>query len=302
MMALRTLGLGYLLTFTLSATAQTGAVNTLAMWSRKPGNFSDIENPDKSNLKTLDLSKFKLQKRIMRDAQYDRDVTYKGIPLTQVLNSYKPSEHDNMVILHFDNGMAIPLMLDPSVLSRLDPFLALEICEPKTDCVTSFPSIGKDEVYGLSDDPRPLTFTWNKVVVSKEWHPAVPASKSGIFSPWRHSDSLAGIEFVNATAYYRQFEFDKGAGEKVFKARCQFCHSIRNVGAHYGWDYATPLAIYEKRSPEHLLNHVKYPKVQAKKKGLMMPTQDDVTLGEMQALWQWMKAGAKRKTLPPYQP
>ncbi|MBM4252962.1 MAG: cytochrome c [Deltaproteobacteria bacterium] len=301
-MILRKLTSAFLLAAPLSAYGQAGAVNSLALWSRKPGNFTDIENPEKNNLKTLDLSHFKLQKRTMRDAQYERDVTYKGIPLSQILSSYKPSDQDDMAILHFDNGMAIPLMLEPGVLSRLDPFLALEICETKTECVTSFPSIGKDEVYGLSDDPRPLTFTWNKIVVSKEWHPAVPAGKSGIFSPWRHVDSLAGIEFVNAAAYYRQFEFGKGSGEKVFKARCQFCHGIRNVGARYGWDYATPLAIYEKRSPEHLLNHVKYPKVLAKKKGLMMPTQDDVTLSEMQALWQWMKTGAKRKSLPAYQP
>lgn len=301
-MTLRLISLGYLITSALTAYGQMGAVNSLAMWSRKPGNFSDIENPEKNNLKTLDLTQFKMQKRTMHDAQYDREVTYKGVPLTQILSSYKPNDHDNMVILHFDNGMAIPIMLNPDVLSRLDPFLALEICENKNECVTSFPSISKDEVYGLSDDPRPLTFTWNKLVVSKAWHPAVPASKIGIFSPWRHADSLAGVEFVNASAYYRQFEFGRGAGERVFTARCQFCHGIRNIGARYGWDYATPLPIYEKRSPEHLLNHVKYPKVLAKKKGLMMPTQDDVTLPEMQALWQWMKVGAKRKTLPAYQP
>jgi hypothetical protein len=47
---------------------------------------------------------------------------------------------------------------------------------------------------------------------------------------------------------------------------------------------------------------VKYPKVLAKKMGLMMPNQEDVTLPEMQALWRWMKQAASVKNLPAYQP
>jgi hypothetical protein len=68
-----------------------------------------------------------------------------------------------------------------------------------------------------------------------------------------------------------------------------------------GWDFVHPLPIYEKRSPEILLNHIKYPKIRAKQMGLMMPTQPDMEISEAESLWKWLKLAAQKPT-PEYRP
>ena len=56
-----------------------------------------------------------------------------------------------------------------------------------------------------------------------------------------------------------------------------------------------------KRTPETLLNHVKYPKAMAMKMGLMMPPQPDVNESDIKEVWRFMKNAAGRR-LNPYKP
>ena len=65
------------------------------------------------------------------------------------------------------------------------------------------------------------------------------------------------------------------------------------IGARHGWDMVEPLPLWQKRRPDSLFNHVKYPIADATRRGLMMPTQKDVTSGEMFLLWKWMESVAK---------
>lgn len=297
-----------ILTFGLAmaASSQTPApsdatVNSISLWTRHAGAYSDDQNPTKGKPQSFDLENAKLVKRRMFDAQYGQTATYRGLPLVELLKAYKRGGADDLAILHFANGMAVPVPLNPEEVKRLDAFVAVEICSAKNSCTKEFPEVAKEDAFSVTDDPRPITFTWNKLVVPTLWHPDVPEARKHIFSPWHHVDTLAGVEFVNSEAYYRQFDLGEAGGQQVFRERCQYCHAARYVGARYGWDFVTPLPIYEKRPPEQLLNHVKYPKARAKSMGLMMPTQSDVTADEMKAIWRWMKKAANH-TLPKYKP
>lgn len=268
------------------------------MWSRHAGSHSDDAQIPKDQMRDVYVSQFKLERRKKSDEQYHRPETFLGIPLVTLIKSYKPKFQDNAVILHFANGMAVPLPLDDDVLAKLDVFVATKICPAKGPCAAEFPSVSRDDVYSVTSDPLPLTFKWNKVVVSDPWHPNVPKARSQIFSPWRHVDTLTGLEFVHWDKYAGQFQLGAPEGEKVFFERCQFCHGVRHVGASFGWDVVIPLPLHEKRTPETLHNHVKYPKIQAREMGISMPTQGDVTPEEMRAVWAWMKLAQKQKLKP----
>lgn len=276
-------------------------VNGITLWSRKKGRFSDDQNPTKARPMTVDVADRTLVRRRMRDAQYGREVTVRGLRVADLIALYRPASHDDLALLHFENGMLIPLPLDAATLAKVDAFLAVSICATGGRCTGEFPSVAKEDAYAVTNDPRPITFSWNKIVVPSAWHPEVPSSRTPAFSPWRHADSLIGIEFVSARAYYAQFALGEPEGLAVFRERCQFCHGARYVGAQYGWDFVTPLPLFEKRTPETLLNHVKYPKVSARDSGLMMPPQSDVTADEMTAIWRWMRKSAA-KPLPAYRP
>jgi mono/diheme cytochrome c family protein len=272
----------------------------ITIWSRKSANYTDNLNPQLLRVKEMDLHKIDLVRVTRVDAQYGRKETYLGIPLTKILAEYKPQSHDDAVILHFSNGMRIPLPLES--LAQHQVFLALKICPKKEACSQSFPAIEKDDAYMVGADPRPIVFHGNKIVVDKLFHPNAPERKKMAFSPWNHIDSLIGLETINSEAYQKQFSFGAEAGQNVFQMRCQFCHSVRYVGAAFGWDFVTPLPIYEKRTSQSLLNHVKYQKTRAAEMGLMMPNQADISEGEVSALWLWMRKAAKINTLPSYKP
>lgn len=292
----------FILTMTMqSIEAYADTAHTIVLWTRKNGAFSDDQNPDKLRPMTVDVDRLKLKQRRTKDAQYGLEMSYRGVPLADVINLYKPQAHDDLMFLHFENGMAIPLPLNTDSVTRLNAFLAVEVCQEKNKCNKEFPVISKEDAYSVTDDPRPITFTWNKLSVPSLWLPNVPENRKNIFSPWHHADTLTGIEFVNSKAYYSQFAVGESEGQHVFQERCQFCHGVRYVGANFGWDFVKPLPLYAKRPPNQLLNHVKYPKARAKDTGLMMPTQTDVTLSEMKAIWKWMRKTAQGK-LPAYKP
>ena len=86
-----------------------------------------------------------------------------------------------------------------------------------------------------------------------------------------------------------------------FKERCASCYGVRMVGATFGWDVVGAIPLFEKRSREQLLHHVKYPKVQAKEMGLMMPAQKDITNSEIDEIWTLFRKLAQ-KPLKSYAP
>lgn len=274
----------------------------ISMWTRKKGSFGDDQNPSKGRVTDLDLMTLKLQRRSLVDLQYGRKLSFRGIPLVEVLKSYERHGGDDLALLHFDNGMIVPVPVSGGALAKINAFVAVGVCEPKGTCASEFEPVAKADAYSVTNDPRPIEFAANKLVVGDAWHPETEGRPEGGFSPWRYVDSLSGVEFVNAAAYYRQFELGDAAGLAVFRHRCQFCHGVRYVGATFGWDFVKPLALYEKRPPDQLLNHVKYPKTYAKERGLMMPAQTDIDATEIKSVWLWMRSAALRQKMPSYSP
>ena len=279
-----------------------GGVNVIAAWHRLPGQYSDIENPERGKVMALDPYAIKRGMRFKRlyDVQYGEKRAYMGIPLTALMGAYKHRGNHQFAILHFEHGMQVPIRI--SDIKRLDLFLATETCRTRAaDCTTTFEAVERRDVYGEEEDPRPLGFSWNKLVVSKRWHPGTRVEEPTGFLPWMHVGTLTGIEFADEGAYNAQFVVGTSGGEKIFQKRCQYCHGARSVGARFGWDFVSPLPLYEKRPVDNLLNHVKYRKAMAQQMGIQMPPQKDFEPEEVQMLWQWMRDVA-RQPLKRYTP
>ena len=133
----------------------------------------------------------------------------------------------------------------------------------------------------------------------------MPAANQDLFSPWKHVDSLTGIELVSAKAYYAQLDVDPDpkvrAGFRLFQQSCQFCHGARKVGAAFGWDFVEPTPIYSYRGGKNLFYHVKYKPLDATAKGLLMPALSYMTEEDAAALSRWLRAVAT-KPMPSYAP
>jgi len=272
------------------------------LWTRKPGSYADGTNWPKGNQVRFDLDAHLGKAQDRYDFQYGRKYPFRGVLLKDVILSYKAPPEADTVLLHFANRMIVPIPRDESVLDRLGVLVAREVRIGKS-WSKKFPSRSKnDPIYS---DPRPINFSGNKLVVASAWHPGADKQGQSGFTPWRFSDALTGVEFVNRAAYERQFLVDDSpstqAGLGEFMGRCAFCHSARQIGSRFGWDFVDPLPTYKQKAPEHLLNHVKYPKWDALERGLMMPAQKDVTSGEIFLLWKWMEAVAT-KPAKPYAP
>ncbi len=267
-----------------------GGVNVIAAWQRLPGQYSDVENPERGQVMALDpyASKRAMRYKRLYDVQYESKRSYMGVPLSTLINSYKHRGSHQFVILHFEHGMQVPIRV--SDVKRQGLFLATEACNARgLDCTTAFEAVSRRDVYGTDEDPRPLEFTWNKVVISKRWHPGTRSEEPRGFLPWMHVGTLTGIEFADEDAYKNQFVVGASGGEQIFQKRCQYCHSARSVGARFGWDFVSPLPLYEKRPIDNLLNHVKYRKAMAQQLGIQMPPQKDFEPEEVKLLWQWMR-------------
>lgn len=288
----------------LSTFAAAGECDSIKIWTRKAGDYSgSAENlPDREV--TIPLTSLKTKVRRLVDTQYTGEKSFKVQPLEDIIASYKRDGKLDLVLLHFQNKMVVPLSLDESESFKNKIFLATAI---STDgkWTSEFPIVVRpDETLR---DPRPIRFCGNKLVVTKPFSFRLAGQNMTPkpFTPWRHVDSLVSIEFAEKNAYYAQFDIGKSAqsaeGFQVFKNRCQFCHGVQRVGADLGWDYAGPIPAYEKRPAASLFLHVKYEKVDSFRLGTIMPPQSDIQEHEATVLWQWLKDVAKLK-LHPYQP
>ncbi len=269
-------------------------VMTLELWTRAPGAYENVTNPKKLNLQTFEMT-HPVSAQLF-DVQYEKNSEYQGNFLHEIVERYAPARPSDTILLHFDNRMVIPLPLDLVRKGSFEIFVAMALKDGKT-FTRNFPALAKPSERWR--DPRPLVFQGNKLVVSKPWHPGFGKVKTSGFLPWKMAGSLVGIEWIDAASYREQFAVDQSPevrkGQQVFLERCVYCHAVRQVGGRRGWDFVDPLPIFSKRSNETLHAQVKYTKLDALERGLMMPAQPDFTEDEATALWYWMRAAAKGK-------
>jgi mono/diheme cytochrome c family protein len=239
------------------------------------------------------------------DAQYEQRFPFRGIRLRDVLLRHEPPPSADTALLHFANGMIIPLPFrDETAMERLDPFVAvaIKIGEGKRAWTRHFPALSREnEEY---TDIRPTTFAWNKLVVKQRWHPYLPAGVASTFSPWMYADTLVAIEFVAEEPYFRQFDIDHAPethqGFEIFRQTCAFCHGARNIGAKFGSDMVWPRPIYEYQRPfARFYFHVTFRAPDAAQHGLMMPALSHMTREDARDVWLWLQVIARRN-MPEY--
>ncbi|MBX7097721.1 MAG: hypothetical protein K1X89_08415 [Myxococcaceae bacterium] len=272
---------------TLALSASLAHASSIAVWTHGTG-------PALPAKALLDLETLPSEVKELADPQYDGERRwYRGVALQAVLERTPPGPGVDLALLHFQNGMVIPVPFqDPAVLKKLGVFVALATSygAPDSGFVDTFEPAAKPGAQ--KTDRRPLRFDGNKLVVSSAWHPMVTAKASATFNPWRFADSLVAIEYVDEAAWYGQFEVSQAtrAGAASFRGRCQFCHGARKVGAGYGWDFVEPYPLYKHRQSGSLLLHTKYRELDAAERGLMMPAFAEITAPEVEGLWQWLEA------------
>lgn len=290
------------------ASAAPAAVDgsEIEIWVRKPGPATAASDSASIRREVVKLDSLPLVEAKRVDIQYHGAFTYRGIEIRSVIDRYHPPEGVDLALLHFANGMQIPLALrgdDLAKPSASAPFLARAMqMQPRGPMrVGRFPGVSRPRSGFV--DVRPITFAGNKVVVSDDRHPDIPAAAQGVLTPWQQADSLTGIELVSRAPYYAQFDVDPAAkgGHKLFTQSCQFCHGVRKVGAAFGWDFAEPTPIYEYRGERNLFHHIKYKPLDASARGLLMPALSYMTEEDAQAIWLWLKA-VGTKPLRPYAP
>jgi hypothetical protein len=285
------------------AAPPAAAPSTVEIWIRGAGPLQGDKAP-RARSQALNLDQLPLVDSQRFDAQYGASRAFRGIALASVIASFAPDPALDVAILHFANGMAVPVPFrDVAAMKRLDPFIARGMeTHPKGPVRANFfPDISRK---GATEDPRPIKFSGNKLVVPVLWHPSLREAAQPAFSPWRHVDTLTSIELVASRPYYGQFDVGGDGwavrGLALFKESCQFCHGIRKVGAQFGWDFVEPTPIYSYRKPvRNLFLHVAYKPLDAAERGLMMPAMKYMSEDEAALLWQWLKAVAT-KPMPAY--
>lgn len=250
---------------------------------------------ERSRRMTLDGSASRESERY--DAQYDETRRVRGTTLRELLRLYAPPASVDLAILHFANGMAIPVPFrDERAMQRLEPLVATETAKAggKEPLSRAFPSIARKDA---AADSRPIQFLENKVVVAERWHPDVPTGRRPPFSPWAHADSLIGIELVASVPYFAQFDVAMEAsgrrGLALFRENCQFCHRIGDVGATFGWDLLAATRDERFReSAAHLYHNVAFKPRNAPELGLMMPALAFLTEEDAGYLLAWLQSFA----------
>lgn len=274
-------------------------VRAIETWTRSLGAGGDDAT---EKLTPISLAEFPLQSFERLDPQYGKKLTFRGFPLQALLDKARPPSTTDLALLHFANGMTIPLPFrDAVAMKRLDPMVARTLFSG--DKAQPLPPVTR-KAREYVDIPA-LQFEGNKIVVAEDWHPMLAPEAKG-WSPWRQADTLVAIEFVIATPYYAQFDVgssdDAHAGFELFKQNCQFCHGARKVGAKYGWDFVEPVPIFQwKGSPHRLYLHIAFRRLDAPERNQMMPALKHMTEADAGKLWLWLEA-LGTKPLRPYTP
>ncbi len=267
----------------LHAAAETKPGAAIEIWIRGSDRPDQPRSPHERS-SHVNLDRIALARVERYDAQYARVGKYRGIPVKSLLDRFAPDASLDLAILHFANGMAVPLRFrDEVTMRRLSPFIARG---PR------FPSIPKQDT---PLDRRPIEFAGNKLVVADRWHPDVLPETQPAFSPWTHVDTVVGIELVSAAPYDAQFQAGGEAGVErgltLFRQSCQFCHGVHQIGATFGWDFVDSAPIYDyKDSAANLYHNVAYKPRNAGELGLMMPPLSFLSETAAGDLRQWLQA------------
>jgi mono/diheme cytochrome c family protein len=264
------------------------AIRAVEVWTRAPRATGDDEPAKRAS---LPLAGFEAQTFERVDPQYDRKLAFRGFSLRDLIERARPPAGTDVALLHFANGMAIPLPFrDAAVMKRLDPMIALAVLvDGKPQPLPEVTRKAREYV-----DIRAIAFEGNKVVVAQSWHPMLAADTKG-WSPWRHASSLVGVEFVTGEPYFAQFDVGTTeparAGFGLFKQNCQFCHGARKIGASLGWDLVEPMPLYTWRgSPHQLYMHVAFRRLDAPERNQMMPALKHMSESDAGKLWKWLEA------------
>jgi mono/diheme cytochrome c family protein len=274
------------------------------VWVRGATSDQDVA-PGHVRARRVDLDDAGSTKAERYDAQYERVARYRGVPLRALLGSFEGDQPLDLAILHFANGMAVPLAFrDRTTMARLEPFVARAYApNVKEPLGGAFPPVRKE---GSVPDPRPTQFSGNKLVVADRWHPDVASATATVFSPWARVDTLVSVELVSAARYYAQFDVSPEPlvqrGLALFRANCQFCHGARHVGASFGWDFVDAPSVYDAQSSAaNLYHHIAYRPRNATELGLLMPALATLTEEDAASLQRWLQAIATRP-MPAYEP
>ena len=261
------------------------AAPSVQIWLRRPAESVTSGGDQRGNLRNVDLAGLTFDTLETYDIQYEAMGKYRGLHLRDLIAAYKPLPGSiDTLILHFDNGMLIPVTLS---MLRGDRriFVALEMLRDGK-WTSNFPS--SIRIAPGSKDERPITFAANKIVVGSDWS----ASKNQ-FTPWRHASSLVGIEFVEATGLINSFVQEKATkyqpGKYVYLNRCQFCHAISGQGAHFGPDFTGAFDLEAKKGWEKILAKVSKAESNADAMKHAMPKQSDFSKSDAKELFGWVK-------------
>lgn len=267
----------------------------LQLWVRPNGNAE-------RRVVTIDLATRNKVEVTREDVQYPGEkFKYRGVSLRSLIDAMERTNRADLVLLHFDNGMAVPLPIDDlELLKKLDPFVATEL-QVNDLWLSTFPMVKKPGAE--QRDTRPLKFKANKFVVSSTAHPFTSsAAQADGFTPFFFTGTLTGLEFVRSAEWYRQFDVGVSPQEKAgfarFKSHCQYCHAIRENGGQYGTDFIKAGPVAERVSIHQLYLHVRYRDRDAAEKGQMMPFFRDLSKDDVAALHAWLGALTRARPVP----
>jgi mono/diheme cytochrome c family protein len=277
--------------------------HVIEIWVRGT-NARGVVSPTRSRSRKFDLDRLPLTNVHRYDTQYDRVATYRGISLRELLRRFSPAAQLDLAILHFGNGMAVPIPFrDRVAMNRLDPFIARAPKPQRSSAARTFPTV---RIEGGPSDRRSIDFGGNKIVVADRWHPEVSTAAESDFSPWARVDTLVSVELVASKPYYAQFDIGDTVlirrGLALYRESCQFCHGARHVGASFGWDFVESPPIYDyQNSAANLYHNVAYKPRNGTELGLLMPALRFMTEEQAGYLQRWLQAIATRP-MPPYEP
>jgi hypothetical protein len=284
----------------LGATSVDGQV--VEIWVRAT-DARESAAPTRPRSRKFDLDRLSLTNVHRYDAQYDRVGTYHGVSLGELIRLFSPGPQLDLAILHFGNGMAVPLPFrDGVAMDRLDPFIARAPRSRGHSTARRFPPVRNEG----GPSVRSIEFGGNKIVVADRWHPEVASAAQSDFSPWARVDTLVSVELVASRPYYEQFDIATTPsirrGLALYRESCQFCHGARHVGASFGWDFVEWPSFYDyKNSAANLYHDVAYKPRNSTDLGLLMPALSFMTEEQAGYLQQWLQAIATRP-MPPYEP